>query len=1246
MKPSVPNKKQKSASKTRKSKSQQLLISRFFAAVPKTPPKPPAQPLNTSTAPTEHVPSEAVKPANNDAHQSSTKHISPISPDSSILAVTPNIQHHKRISVPSEAISSPPPVSPKSHSQDIHNLHIKEADTPATIVLDSPSAKICADSPCSTPERPKICRKRLSSLLEDSEIEDDPISRKRQKSKDLDFQISACDEQSDSSQDDHSLLEIDGNCENESKRPSTDTNPPQPTRPHQFDALSSFELNRQEASKQVPRDAVRRKKFTRKIGRLEKNSFFLRRTGGGGDVQETKSGPQKSTKYTPLETQVVKLRKRHPDMLLVIECGYKYRLFDCDATIASKVLRVASFFDHNFLTAGFPTHRLSYHVRRLVDAGYKVGVVSQSETAALKRASAKSSGLFERKLSAVYTKGTIVADGKLGGSPLVGTSSYRKAAFYIMSIFEIHADLLPNNTKKLAIAAVDCASGNVFFDSFEDDALGSELESRLVSIEPVEILMARTLSTRATEVIVKGFCDATNARLERVADKTFGPREVAEKVKLRIEEACSVVKGSESHVIFCIGALVQYLKQFNLELSITNAVEYKEFQTSRQMKIGADVLRNFEVFGNSNNGSIGGSLVGLVNRTKTAFGSRQMRQWISHPLANGKEIVDRLESVNYLRSIVDDHIESTDAPIPVDVAMNTLLKTLPKLPDLDQGLTRIACHKCTPSELIAVLSAIENVGDKVDYINSTKKTASLPSMLAKLFYSAPNVGNIANGAIVRVLKPDVASQDVYHDLYETWSLCNAGSEGSESVSLPRPPIRSQLQSRYLSQFISDSESLKQANAMVKEAEAKMKMILESLRESHSKPKWDWKKVGQEEYLLEVPTSQASKMAKSWTIVCQTKSVKRFRPPEADEGYQNVLCARETRDVNSSKCWQSYLTLFAEIAGPLRAIVRILSDLDCLSALARVANLPGYSKPEIETDENQPAGLIVKNARHPLTELLSSCTSYVPNDITLGSGSHEIALIVSGPNYGGKSSYARMTALIVIMSQLGSFVPASSAKLCPYDSIYARMGSSDSISKGMSSLMVELAETSRILRDASARSLVVLDELGRGTSTHDGTAIAFSTLSHLVGSIGCTTIFVTHYPTVASLRSVYPRLIRASYMNYLEAKGIKGAETPSHTDVVNSLQRQEKQQSKIVFLYKLTDGVASSSYGLNVASLAGIEEKVIEEASSRASYLETLLERNKEDSEMAYLMGNDIWNGKDVAASVSGALNRLLSRKTK
>jgi DNA mismatch repair protein MSH3 len=1008
-------------------------------------------------------------------------------------------------------------------------------------------------------------------------------------------------------------------------------------------------------SNAAPRNEQNRRRFQSKIGRLEQNSYYMRRTGGcgggGDDVpspnahpsadagnQYSVHGPRDSLhsatdngtsnkkgkatpKYTPLEQQFVEVKRKHPELLLLVECGYKFRFFGEDADIASRVCRIYSYFDHNFNTASIPSVRLAHHVGRLVQAGQKVGLVRQIETAALKRASDKASGPFSRQLCEIYTRGTIVADGQLGGHSVLPESMNAAAsASYIAACFET-----TNSADKPAFAfvAVDTATGDVIIDSFSDDMMRSGLDARLLALEPVEIIVSMTEMSNMTERTIAHFCHACRARLERVNDADFSDCKINEQtpeysttaLRKVVMLACESWNVTESEKIFaCACALATYLKQFKLERAMFSAREYRSFSASREMHIGAEAMRNFEIFQNANDGGKAGSLLCLVDRTKTSFGSRRIKQWLAHPLTNSVAIRDRLDAVDCLRHLIDGAFEAhggTSGSLTPDACVAQLVEALSKLPDLERGLARISYEKCTPAEFVAVVSAFQHISTLLRSLRiavdkevlqgeDLKAQRSLSAgLLSRMIDEVPEIASALDSIVYQRLDLEAAKANNYKVLYVT----NVES-AADAASQPERNLISQMH-----ELVARCEH-------IEKCEGDLKSLLSRIRSRHSlRTALEWKKVAQEEYLLEIPIQNVTSVPHAWVVVNQTKSCKRYRPPEAKALLELLEQARELCDEQASVTWRSYLNLFSTMEGDLRSVVRFLGDLDCLASLARLSCLPGYCKP-IVLDASISAGLHATNARHPVAEAFSG-PDYVPNDVRLGltnaPGPHrapaersheqiERCMVLTGPNMGGKSSYIRMTALIAIMVQTGSFVPASSATLSPFDGVFCRMGASDAIGKGMSTLMMELSETSKIMEKATERSLIILDELGRGTATHDGTAIAHATLGHMIRSIGGIVLFVTHFPALARIQDEFSGTVGSHFMDYIEEDIRKqNATEQGHQAPTNSLDPDSvTDNKKITFLYKVTRGVAKQSYGLNVALLAGLPTTVVEMAATAAS----------------------------------------------
>lgn len=376
---------------------------------------------------------------------------------------------------------------------------------------------------------------------------------------------------------------------------------------------------------------------------------------------------------------------------------------------------------------------------------------------------------------------------------------------------------------------------------------------------------------------------------------------------------------------------------------------------------------------------------------------------------------------------------------------------------------------------------------------------------------------------------------------------------------------------------------------------------------------EYKSVAGIDYLIEVDNSSPfiKKVPASWAKISGTKKVSRFHTPEV---IQLIRQRDQHKEALAAACDGAFRALLADIAAKYQAFrdcVQALATLDCLISLATIAGQPGYVKPQY-TDSTC---INVEQGRHPMVEQLL-LDSYVPNDINLESDKTR-ALLVTGPNMGGKSSYVRQVALIAIMGQIGSYVPAQSAKLGMLDAVFTRMGAFDNMLAGESTFMVELSETADILKQATPRSLVILDELGRGTSTHDGVAIAQAVLDYMVRSIKSLTLFITHYQHLSSLVHSFPdKELRNVHMHFTESG--------------------TGQDEEITFLYEVREGVAHRSYGLNVARLANLPGPLLQQARQKSKELEERIRRRK-------LAGLVSAVGKAVGDSTSGDDEGLMDR---
>lgn len=840
----------------------------------------------------------------------------------------------------------------------------------------------------------------------------------------------------------------------------------------------------------IVRDVELSKRFVRKLGRLEKDGFFTPRVqnaegaaagavagaaaaNGGGGV-----GKRAATrvKYTPLEEQVVAIKRKNPDTVLLVEVGYKFRFFGEDAETAARVLRIYSHFDHNFLTASVPVFRLAFHVRRLVAAGYRVGVVRQMETAALKKADS-GSGTFRRQLTEVYSRGCLVNDSIDGiNVSASGAGELPSAASYILCLWETPAPPGVTDAEAVLVSllAVEASTGDVIHDNFVDDVLRAKLEARLAALEPVEVLLpvapvvtsseADSSSvgpvngiSHTTDRAIKHFCSGAAVRLSRLPAATF-QRALSSEVETKLAAVASStaldMEGSETKaarsgaaagasatapppgLIACLRAVVSYLTDFRLESALVSARTYRRFAANREMRLGADALRHFEVFTSSSSsvstsgGSnrLKGSLLGLLNRTSTAFGGRLLRHWLAHPLGDARRIRLRLDVVDALRGAVSPTAAG---------AIPALLASLPSLPDLERALARVFYARCSPVEFMSVITAFRGLLPRIadaKFEQAESGEPSTASLLVEMLDRVPDVSVAVTDDVSSWLSPAAAIENDYASLFlprdDAVDQALPATDGSGApLSSDDLSLRADLLTRV-------EESATSASAVATKLE-ELADHLDELRSELRQPSLQWKKVATEEFLVEIAAAKAARMPASWLRVNQTKAFVRFRTPRSRDLLQQLSEERERQAAAATAAWRAYLRYFARSCPALRSVVSFLASMDCLAALARVSLSPGYVKPVVVDDgADHPAGISARDARHPVAETcLPGGATYVPNHVTLGvDPGAERCMVITGPNVSGWLlvaswfSLSIWSFLVVVLSACFEH-PALAAILC-------------------------------------------------------------------------------------------------------------------------------------------------------------------------------------------------------------------------
>ena len=901
-------------------------------------------------------------------------------------------------------------------------------------------------------------------------------------------------------------------------------------------------------------------RFVKKLGRPDSIAEIKRRTPlnapaaegedgedeeGGEDEEPTHAkgrkgvAAKKSTKkLTPMLQQVVDIKKKHMDTILVVEVGYKFNFFGEDARVAAKELHIVCipgrfrFDEHpseahldinHFAKASFPVHRLGVHVKRLVQAGHKVGVVRQLETAALKKVGDNRNAPFTRKLTNLYTKGTFVDDieglegptSATGGAPSTG---------YLLCITETNAKGWGNDEKvHVGLLAVQPMTGDIIYDDFEDGFMRSEIETRLIHLAPCEFLIVGDLS-KATEKMVKHLSGSkTNvfgdqARVERVEKpKTMAAQAYshvsnfyADKLK---EEGTSEGAGLildkahqlSEHVTVCLSAMITHMTEYGLEHVFDLTKYFQPFSARSHMLLNGNTLTSLEIYQNQTDHREKGSLFWALDRTNTRFGRRLLRKWIGQPLLDRKRLEERVSAV--------EELKDGEQTLAVEKLKGLLARTKS---DLEKSLMRISYKKCTRPELLTVLQTLQRISTEYSSVTSPEKAGFDSPLLNEAIASLPKISDIVISFLDKINLQAAKDDDKYGFLQEDTDPITEHKLAIVSIEHDLDEHRSA-------------------------AAAKIK-----------KKKVEYITVSGIEYLIEVTNADLKHVPASWTKISGRKGYSRFHTPEVVRFIQE---RDQHKEALAAACDSAFLDLLASIAEKyqyFRDCVQSLATLDCLLSLADVASRTGYTKP-VFVEENR---IDIVGGRHPMVEQLL-LDAYVPNDVTLSSDGTR-ALLITGPNMGGKSSYVRSVALIAIMAQTGSYVPATSATLGMLDAVYTRMGAFDNMMTGESTFMVELHETSDILKTATPRSLVILDELGRGTSTHDGVAIAQAVLEYMLNDIKSFTLFITHYQDLSAMERRFEGVLKNVHMKFTES-GAKGKE-------------------EITFLYEVGEGVAHRSYG--------------------------------------------------------------------
>ncbi|CCF60325.1 hypothetical protein KAFR_0J02610 [Kazachstania africana CBS 2517] len=845
---------------------------------------------------------------------------------------------------------------------------------------------------------------------------------------------------------------------------------------------------------------------------------------------------KKAASLTPLDQQVKELKQNNNNKLLVIRVGYKYKCFAQDAIVASKALHLKlvpgklTFDESNpqdaqfkqYAYCSFPDTRLNVHLERLIHHNLKVGVVEQQETGAIKKQTNNKTNVFERKVTNTFSKATYGIN-----TPYSINNDKSAVLGDTKSIWALSIVAGEKGTT-YHLLSVNLNSGEVIHDTFNDSLNSTdELFTRVKYLDPFEVTSLN--SKNDIHVNILNLFKQENCSLNCTGNSP--------KPEASLDSVVRTLKLS-SEMTTLVHLLYNYLMDYNNEKILEISSNYKTFGSKVHMTLDGHALESLDIF--SNDGKKG-SLVWLMDHTRTPFGFRQLRQWISKPLVQQDEIDARLDAVDCISKEVSGIFFE---------ALNQMLKTTP---DLMRTLNRIAYGNTSRKEVYFFLKQINGFIDHFKK-HSNQINNEICSVNGKIY---------AQSRILREIFTQI------RDIFQSTEIPRLLSMINVIAVMDKDQVTQAVGFFNLNNY-DNSEDIIAIQRDIEGVKRDLMDELKNIKRILKRPHLEYRDTV--EYLVEVRNTQVKGLPDDWIKVNNTKAVSRFSTPVTAKLTEKLQYHKELLMQKCNDEYERFLGKVNKEYPSLKVVIQNLASYDCILSLAATSCNVNYVRPKFVTDAVAQT-VAVKNGRNPIIESLN--VHYVPNDVNIKQSDNKIN-IITGPNMGGKSSYIRQVALLIIMSQIGSYVPADHMETSIFDKILTRIGAHDDLLRGDSTFKVEMMEILNILRTCTPKSLLLLDEVGRGTGTLDGRAISYALLKYFVELENCPLIlFTTHFSKLSE--SLASKHIKNFYMDYVEEKN------------------DGENWSSVIFLYNLIPGSSNDSFGLNVAKLANLDKDIINRA---------------------------------------------------
>ncbi len=820
--------------------------------------------------------------------------------------------------------------------------------------------------------------------------------------------------------------------------------------------------------------------------------------------------------------QYFKIKEQNKDSILFFRLGDFYEMFYDDAKIASKELELT-------LTGrdcgqaerapmcGVPFHSCEGYIARLVAKGYKVAICEQTEDPATAK------GLVKRDIIRVITPGTVMESSMLDE----GRNNYICCMF--------------SDSKKIGLCFCDISTGELYATEISGSDSVNSLTSQLASYNPREILIGGDIvKIKSLPAFIKS---KLSAGVEMLRDESFDNKLCTDTVNMQFGKEMQCIADSQV-LINAIGALINYLKETQKNgLERINKIEL--YSDKQYMNLDYNTQRNLELTATMLNKEKRGSLLWVLDKTKTAMGKRLIRSWLEHPLLN-------VSAINNRQSAVEELVNNNMLRLDIMDALSGIF-------DIERLMTRIVYGSANGRELRSLAAALQKL---------------------------PQLSELVADCSAKYLKKVYKEIDLLEDIY---NLIDSAIVEEPPFSVREGGMIKKGYNPDLDILLTDMNDSKGILARI-EAEQREKTGIPKLRVGYNKV------FG---YYIEVTNSYKDLVPETYIRKQTLTNCERYITQDLKDIEGRILGAKDRSVAMEYTLFDNVRKTVANNLERIQRTAKAIAVLDVLVSLANVAADNRYVRPDV----NLSTVIRLKDSRHPVVEALLTDTPFVPNDVYLDSAGERVA-IITGPNMAGKSTYMRQVALIVLMAQMGSFVPASSATIGVVDSIFTRVGASDDLASGQSTFMVEMSEVANIVKSATSKSLLILDEIGRGTSTFDGMSIARAVLEYCADrkKLGAKTLFATHYHELTVMQDLLD--------------GVK-----------NYSIAVKKRGDDITFLRRIIPGGADDSFGIEVAKLAGLPNSIINRAKEILKELEsgsnapTVIKAKSEDMQMS-LISND------------------------